>query len=63
MAVKKKPDPPPSWFDTDHPLADQYNMMGVLTLSEVWFSTRSRDLAIYLMHRQPDEDIPEEPKP
>lgn len=62
LAVKKKPDPPPSWFDNEHPLAEEYYLWGALTLSEAWFSSHSRDLAIYLMRRQPDLEIPEEPK-
>ncbi len=63
VAVKKKPDPPPMWFDeNEHPLAVQYNLMAHLTLDEIWFFTHHRDLAVYLMGRQPDEEIPEEKK-
>lgn len=61
VAVKEKPDPPPSWDDEEHPLAHNYRLMGYLSLSEVWFCPHSRDLAIYLMGRQPDHEIPEEP--
>ena len=61
VAVKKKPDPP-EWFDDEHPLADNYRLMGTLTLSEVWFMPHHRDIAIYLMGRQPDVEIPEEKK-
>jgi len=60
VVVKEKPDPPPSWFDDDHPLADNYRLMGTLTLSEAWFMPHQRDLAVYLMGRQPDFEIPEE---
>jgi hypothetical protein len=60
LVVKQKPDPPPSWFDDEHPLADNYRLMGTLTLLEVWFMPHQRDLAVYLMGRQPDLEIPEE---
>lgn len=63
LAVKKKPEPPPMWYDdNEHPLADQYNLMAYLTLDEIWFFSNSRDLAIYLMGRPPDVEIPEEKK-
>lgn len=63
ISVKQKPEPPPMWYDeNEHPLADQYNLMAHLSLDEIWFFTQQRDLAIYLMGRQPDEEIPEEPK-
>jgi hypothetical protein len=57
IAVKKKPDPPPSWFDDEHPLADNYRLMATLTLSEIWFAPHHRDLAVYLMGREPDRVI------
>jgi len=60
VAVKEKPDPPPSWFDDEHPLADNYRLMAILNLAEVWFMSHHRDIAIYLMGRQPDLEIPEE---
>ena len=60
MAVKEKPDPPPSFHDGEHPLADNYRLMGHLSLSEIWFPNHCRDLATYLLRRQPDLDIPEE---
>jgi len=64
VAVKKKPDPPPMWYDDyEHPLADEYRLGAYLTLDEIWFYTHHRDLAIYLMRRQPDLEIPEEKKP
>lgn len=64
VAVKKKPDPPPMWFDDDeHPLASEYRLAAHLTLEEIWFYPHHRDLAIYLMRRQPDLEIPEEKKP
>jgi len=59
VAVEKKPDPPPSWFDDDHPLADNYRVMGHLTMAEIWFPPHQRDVAIYLMRRPPDQEIPE----
>ena len=63
VAVRKKPEPPPMWYDdNEHPLGDQYNLMAHLTLDEIWFYSHARDLAIYLMGRQPDEEIPEEKK-
>jgi len=56
VAVKKKPDPPPSWDDYEHPLADQYRMWGVITLSEVWLSGDA-SLVTFVMGRAPDEVI------
>jgi len=29
-----------------------------LSLTKVWFMPHQRDIAIYLMERQPDEEIP-----
>ncbi|KAF0179335.1 MAG: hypothetical protein FD161_1434 [Limisphaerales bacterium] len=60
VAVKEKPDPPPSYDDGEHPLADNYRLMVHLSLAEAWFAPHHRDLAIYLMRRQPDLDIPDE---
>lgn len=59
VAVKEKPDPPPSWFDDEHPLAHSYRLMGTVNLAEVWFMPHHRDTAIYLMGCQPDLEIPE----
>lgn len=60
VAVKKKPDPPPRYDDGEHPLADNYRLLVHLSLAEAWFAPHHRDLAIYLMRRQPDLDIPDE---
>lgn len=60
VAVKEKPDPPPSFNDGEHPLADNYRLIVHLSLGEAWFAPHHRDLAIYLMRRQPDLDIPDE---
>ncbi len=60
IAIKEKPEPPPRFLDDEHPLADNYSMMGSFTLNEVWFLPHSRDLAAQLMGREPDEEIPEE---
>jgi hypothetical protein len=57
IAVKKKPDPPPSWLDDEHPLADNYRLMATLTLSEMWLGPHHRDLAVYLMGREPDREV------
>jgi hypothetical protein len=38
-------------FDDQHPLADQYGLLGKLTLSEVWFLPHHRDIATYLMRQ------------
>jgi hypothetical protein len=60
IAVKKKPDPPPSlWDDNEHPLADNYSLMGILTLDEAWFLPHHRGIAVHLMRREPDVEIPE----
>ncbi len=60
VAVKKKPDPPPSYDDGEHPLADNYRLLVHLSLAEAWFMPHHRDLAIYLMRRPPDLDLPDE---
>jgi hypothetical protein len=62
VAVKEKPDPPRFEMDDAHPLADEYMMIGHVTLTEVWVISYARDIAAYLLGRQPDEEIPEEPK-
>jgi hypothetical protein len=62
IAVKKKPEPPPLWFDDDHPLADNYRLAGTVMLDEIWFYAHFRDIAIHLMRREPDVEIPEEKK-
>lgn len=63
IATKEKPAPPGSWLDDSHPLYEQYLLAGTLLFGEVWFYAHFRDLAIYLMRREPDEEIPEDPKP
>ena len=61
IATKEKPAPPSMFYDADdHPLADNYRLYGVLTLDTVFFHPRDRDLAIQLMRREPDVDLPEE---
>jgi hypothetical protein len=62
VAVKEKPDPPPSFLDDEHPLADKYRIIGSVNLAEVWAISHARDLGIYLLGRQPDREIPEDPK-
>jgi len=62
VVVKEKPDPPPSWCDDAHPLADEYRMLGAVNLSEIWVISYARDIAAYLLGRQPDREIPEDPK-
>jgi hypothetical protein len=56
VIVKEKPDPPPSWFDDEHPLADNYRMWGNLSLNELWL-TADPGLVRYVMGREPDEVI------
>ena len=60
IATKKRPDPPPDFWDDGHPLADNYRLMGVLSLNEMWISPRFRGLAVHLMGREPDMEIPDE---
>ena len=62
VAVKEKPDPPPSFLDDEHPLADKYRIIGSVNLAEVWAISHARDLGVYLLGRQPDREIPEDPK-
>lgn len=62
VVVKDKPDPPPSWCDDSHPLEREYRMIGAINLSEVWIINYARDIASYLLGREPDLEIPEDPK-
>lgn len=62
VVVKEKPDPPPSWLDDEHPLADHYRLYAYLLPTEIWFFPHHRELVVYLLGRQPDVDIPEEKK-
>jgi hypothetical protein len=57
LLVKKKPDPPPSWLDNEHPLADNYRFLAYMNLSEIWIMPHHRDMAVYLMRREPDLEI------
>ena len=57
VAIKKKPDPPPSWLDNEHPLADNYRLLAYMTMSEIWFMPHHRDVAVYLMRREPDLEM------
>ena len=63
IATKEKPAPPSEWLDDTHPLYKQYLCAGTLLPGEVWFYAHFRDLAVHLMDREPDEEIPEDPKP
>jgi len=63
VKVEKKPDPPLIFLDDEHPLAGNYRMLGCLTLTEFWVGNHHRDIATYLMDREPDEEIPEEKPP
>ena len=61
VAVKKKPDPPPSpWEDDGHPLSDQYNLSANFTLAECYVHSRDKSLVEYLFRRRCDEVIEEE---
>ena len=62
IAVKTDPDPPRNFFgdDDEHPLADNYRLMGFLSLDEVWFFHHHRGIACHLMMREPDHEIPDE---
>jgi hypothetical protein len=63
VLVKEKPDPPKLFLEDDHPLADNYRLWACLTLTEFWVNHRQRDIAVYLLGREPDEVRPEEPPP
>jgi hypothetical protein len=59
IAVETNPDPLP--LDDDaHPLAGNYMCAGALTLDEVWFYGHFRGIAVHLMRREPDLEIPKE---
>jgi hypothetical protein len=62
VKVMEHPDPPPSLLDDEHPLAGNYRIHFHLNLDEIRFDTKSRALAVYLMNREPDVEIPESPE-
>ncbi len=63
IAVKEKPDPPPSMFDeNDHPLSNNYHLMAHFTLTECYVFNNERGVAEYLLHRPCDEVIEEKKK-
>ena len=57
VALKEPPEPPPSFRDDDHPLAGNYHLNGRLAPDRVFFLPQHRALAVYLMGREPDEEI------
>lgn len=63
IAIKEKIDPPPSFFDDEHPLAEQYRAYVTVNLEELWISNHYRGIVCHLMQREPDVEIPEEEKP
>lgn len=63
IAVKEKLEPPPNPWDNEHPLADKYALLATLTLAELWVWPHHRDIAVYLMHQEPDLEIPDDPQP
>lgn len=63
IAVDHDPDPSDFLSEDEHPLADSYRLLGHLTLNEAWFLTHHRGLAVHLMMREPDVEIPDETKP
>ena len=62
VAVKEKPEPPPSWEDDAHPLADKYCMMAHFTRTECYVFPHHRGIAEYLLCRPCDEVIEEKKK-
>ena len=64
LAVKQRPDPPPSlWDEHEHPLADSYRLYAALTPGELWVDPGQAPLALHLLGRDSaDEEIPEEEK-
>jgi len=61
VMVKEKPDPPQIFLDDAHPLAGNYQMWACLTQTDFWVDPHQRDIAVYLLGREPDEVRPEEP--
>ncbi|HMJ90044.1 MAG TPA: hypothetical protein VK530_09520 [Candidatus Acidoferrum sp.] len=57
VAVAKPPEPPPSWDDEAHPLADKYTMLAKVTLTGLWLLTHQRGVGEYLLQRNCDEVI------
>ena len=64
IAYKKKPEPTFNWFNEhDHPLAEAYALLADLSLSEFWIHPHHRSIAVHLLQREPDVEIPEDPRP
>ena len=61
IALKEKPEPPPSWDDDEHPLAENYNLMAHFILGDCYVYNRTSAAAEYLFQRRCDEVI-EDPK-
>ena len=40
-------------------MADNYRLLAYLTLSEIWIRPQQRDVAVYLMRREPDLEMGE----
>ncbi len=62
IGVREKSEPPFSWEDDEHPLADNYNLMAQFTLTECHVFNRDKSIAEYLLHRPCDEVIEDEKK-
>ncbi|MGI9089391.1 MAG: hypothetical protein ACR2HH_16895 [Chthoniobacterales bacterium] len=61
IAIETDPDPPEMMFaDDEHPLANNYFCAGTLSQDEVWFYDNYRGIAVHLMGREPDLEIPKE---
>lgn len=60
IAEKEKPMVHLNLWDDEHPLADQYRLWMQVSPDELWVDPRQRDIAVYLLRREPDEVIPEE---
>jgi hypothetical protein len=57
VVFQKPPEPPPCYWDDEHPLARNYNLSGTLTMDAAWFITHARGEMMRLMGREPDEEI------
>lgn len=62
FAVKKKPDPPPDFWDDEHPLAGNYRLGANFNLGEFWLDHYHAALGLHLLRRAADEEFPPEEK-
>jgi hypothetical protein len=60
VAVQQAELPKMELFDDEHPLAGNYRLMADFTLDTLWIRTHHKGIALHLLGREADEEIPDE---